>query len=216
MIKHINQQNFLTTPFVAVKSWNLTNLILDQEQTQSSELVLDSGDTIALEYIDYSSGVPVVNVASSITTDTQGQLLANFSEGISGSGIFYPDNESKNPDGTYKRLVYSQIKSTFYNQYQNPFDMFGLENIDIPLSQTNRYLANDFRVITIPQQTFGDKIVEGSILFYDTSLDDNVNIYDDSNGNLLAGKNIFSKIQELKSFGNSIVTGTVTSSYCSS
>ena len=33
-------------------------------------------------------------------------------------------------DRTYKRLIYSQIKNSFYNDYNDPTKMFGLENID--------------------------------------------------------------------------------------
>ena len=60
MIKHINHQNFLTTPFVAVKQWELFSI-------QNDDVVLieppDSSPEypVALEYIDYNNGVPVLN-----------------------------------------------------------------------------------------------------------------------------------------------------------
>jgi hypothetical protein len=34
-----------------------------------------------------------------------------------------------------------------------------MENIDFPLSQTNRFLTDSFRIFTIPQSVFGDKIL---------------------------------------------------------
>jgi hypothetical protein len=88
-----------------------------------------------------------------------------------------------------------------------------MENIDFPLSQTNRYLADNFRMFTIPQRMFGDKLVEGTIRFYDTAFDDNVDIYDDRVGNLIASKNLFSKVQEIRTLGNLVITGSATASY---
>jgi hypothetical protein len=51
----------------------------------------------------------------------------------------------------------------------------------------------------------GDRLVEGSIIMYDLSLDDNAIITDDKYGNLIIGKNLFSKIQEVRHIENIIV-----------
>ena len=199
----------MTTPFKAVKEWELFNI------QNSSSILLESfsasvpiTDTfVALDYVDYTSTSPIINRDCDVALEQQEEDLVMFEDGISGSGIFYPDLELKNYSGTYKRLLYTQISRAFYNQYRNPIEIFGMENIDFPLSKTNRYLAEKFRMISVPQHIFGDKMVEGTIKFYDTNLDDNVEIYDDKMGNLIAGENLFSKVQEIRSIGNIIMDG---------
>jgi hypothetical protein len=131
---------------------------------------------------------------------------------LSGSGEFYPDAEPTNPDGTYKRLVYNTINRLFYNKLNDPTKILGMEYIDFPLSQTVRNMAEDFRVFNVPQDVYGDKLVPGTIQLFDTSLDDNVSITDDGYQNLLAGYNLFSKIQEVRNFGNTLLTGNATAS----
>ena len=206
MIKHINHQNLLTTPFVAVKQWELFNI-------QNDDVVLieppDSSPEypVALEYLDYNSGTPIINRDCDIALEQQESDILNYQEGITGSGIFYPDTEEKNTDGTYKRMVHTQTKLSFYNQYRDPTKMFGMEFIDFPLGKTNRELSDVFRLFSIPRHFFGDRLVEGSVRFYDTSLDDTVEITDDGYQNLLAGTNLFSKIQEVRHFENDILQG---------
>ena len=205
MIKQINHQNLLTTPFVAAKAWNLSNA-----QNEDVIVLEQSPSTgVALDYIDYSSGTPVLSDACSIAIEQQHADLVSYEEGITGSGKFNPNAEPQNSNGTYKRLVYNQIKRAFYNSYNNPLEIFGTEHIDFPLSRTNRNFADEFRMFTIPQNIFGDKIVPSSIKFYDTNLDDNIEIFDDGYQNLIAGKNLFSKIQEVRHISNLINSGSV-------
>jgi hypothetical protein len=205
MIKNINPQNILLTPFIALKDRELFN-------NESEDLVIleDTGSEtpVALEFIDYSTDDPFLNRACNIALEQQSSDLAIFQEGVSGSGTFYPDSEHQNRDHTYKRLIYSQIKSTFYNTYNNPLQIFGVEYIDFPLSKTFRDISDFIRVFTIPRNIFGERLTEKSIEFFDNSLDDNVIIVDDGYQNLTAGNNLFSKIQEVRKFGNIIIPGT--------
>jgi hypothetical protein len=210
MIKRINQQNLLTTPFVAVKDWSLYNI-------QNDDLVLteQTGSTygeeidVAMDYLDYYGSNPVLNRDCNIALEQQSPDQVNYQEGEKNSGAFYSVSESQNRDGTYKRLIYSQLKSTFYNTYQNPTQLFGMEHIDFQLSKTQRYISDFFRMFNVPQSIFGDKLEEGTIVFSDNSLDDVVSINDDSYGNLVASNNLFSKIQELRHIGNSYASGSV-------
>lgn len=212
MLKHINQQNKLTTPFVAVKDWSLSNVLNDDliltENYSASVYV--GPEFVSLEYLDYYNGNPVLNRECNIALEQQDADQVIYQEGQKETGYFYPLTSSQNTDGTYKRLVYTQTKAAFYNDYNNPIQLFGSEHIDIQLSRTQRFISDYFRVFNIPQAIFGDKLDEGSIQFYDNALDDNVIIKDDSYGNLIASSNLFSKIQEVRSFGNVYVEGTVT------
>lgn len=205
MIKQINKSNIILSPFKAIKDWNLYNI-------ENNDLVIieanNSEDPIALDYIDYYTGNPLLDKECNIALEQQTFDESIYEEGILSNETFDPLTSRQNVDGTYKMLVYSVINKAFYNQYHNPIEIFGMENIDFPLSQTDRYLSDSFRMFNISQKTFGDKLIEGSIKLYDNALDDNVTINDDKLGNLIAGSYLFSKIQEVRSLGNVIVNGT--------
>lgn len=212
MIKRINHQNFLTTPFVAVKSWEFFNVQNDDALVLEplSASVSTAETNLSLDYLDYFGASPILNRDCNIALEQQDADQVIYQEGMTGSGAFYPDLEEQNSDGTFKRLVYSQIDRAFYNTYRNPTKIFGMEYIDFPLGRTDRNLAEHFRVFNIPRSVFGEKIEEKSVQFFDTALDDNVAIYDDGYQNLIAGINLFSKIQEVRNFGNIIYTGSAT------
>lgn len=200
------------SPFRANKTQRLFNVqnedcVILEELSASVEI---SETQVALEYVDYSSGTPFLNQDCNIALEQQTDDQASFEEGISGSLMPYePGVDSFNlHTGTSKLLLFNQMRRAFYNDYHNPTEIFGMENIDFPLSKTNRYLANNFIMFTIPRIVMGDKIQPGSVQFQDTTFDDNILIQDDFNGNLIAGDNLFSKVQEVRGLGNSIYQGT--------
>jgi hypothetical protein len=208
MIKRISQQNFLTTPFVTTKEWSLANIINDDvvliEQTGS----MGEDQPVAMDYLDYYGGSPFLERDCDIALEQQSDDDVLYREGEKLDGHFYPETDPKNLDGTYKRLIYSQINAAFYNTRRNPVEIFGMENIEFPLSKTNRYISDFFREFLVPQAYFGDRLKAGTVELYDNSIDDNVTITDDSYGNLLAYPNLFSKIQEVRSLGNSVYSGS--------
>lgn len=210
MIKQLKKTDVITSPFKATKARELFNIenddLVDTEPLSGSSSIPPY--EIALDYVDYLSGLPLLNRDCNIALEQQTDDEILYEEGITGSGVFNPDTDPKNESGTYKRLVYNQVQRAFYNDYRNPIEIFGMENIDFPLSRTNRYLAEKFRVFTIPRLILGDKVVAGSIEFQDTAFDDNVAIHDDSYGNLIAGDHLFSKVQEVRHLGNEIIEGT--------
>ena len=209
MIKHINYQNFLTTPFVAVKEWELYNV-----QNDDVVLIDPTGSIevpVAMDYVDYSGTSPILNRLCNIALEQQSGNDVIYQEGESGSGYFFPD-APKNADGTYKRLIYDQTKKSFYNLYRDSFKIFGMDHIDFPLGKTDRQISEFIRLFNIPQRYWGDRLVPRSIQLYDTSLDDNVSVRDDGYQNLLAGTNLFSKVQEIRYLGNIIIDGNITNS----
>lgn len=210
MLKQLKKTDVQTSPFRATKARQLYNIQNEQcpilEGDSGSVAIPDTN--IALDYIDYQTGVPLLDRDCNIALEQQDEDIAIYEEGVSGSLKTFNTSSSQNYTGTYKTLLYNQIRLAFYNQYHNPTEMFGMENIDFPLDKTNRYLADDFRMFTIPRLVMGDKIAPGSVQFQDTSFDDNVQIYDDANGNLTAGSYLFSKVQEIRLLGNSILQGT--------
>lgn len=212
MIKHINHQNVSTTPFVAAKSRVLSNI-------QNADTVIlepnayPDGTNVSLDYVDYNSGDPIINRECDIALEQQDIDSLGYEEGITGSNAFNSASDARNTDGTYKSLVHRTTKNAFYNTYRNPTEIFGVEHIDFPLSKTLRNLSDNFRMFTVPQMVFGDKIQPQSLQFYDTLLDDNVAIFDDGYQNLIAGYNLFSKVQEVRTLGNLIAQGS-TSYFC--
>lgn len=200
MIKQLGKHDRLLSPFVAARQWALSNV-------DGQDLVLTeatgSEESVALEFVDYSSGTPFVNRECDIALEQQPNDLAIPEAGKSGSGTFFPDREPTNQKtNTFKRLVYDQIQRAFYNDYRNPLQIFGIENIDFPLSKTDRFIGNEFLMFTIPRNIFGDRLTEKTIQMFDHTFDDNLTIADDGDGNLIAGLNLFSKVQEIRRFGN--------------
>ena len=213
MIKPIIPQNIILTPLVVSNNLNLHNSI-------NEDLVLleDGTHTVASEYVDYfnynGNGSPPENSDCSIALEQQTGDLIIFRAAISQSGRFDASNDPTNLDGTYKRLVYTQIYNSFYNPYKNPLELFGLNNIDIPLSKTIRTVNDSFLTMNVPPSIFGNTIVPSSISITNLPLDDNMTINDDGYGNLIVGNDLFFRIQELRNFGNIFFSGSV-STNCS-
>jgi hypothetical protein len=210
MLKSLHKDDTQTTPFVVTKNWELSNVIND-------DLILmehsgSAGLPVALEYIDYGIQYPITASACNIALEQQSLDLATFEDGLNVTGIFYPETDPQNPNGTYQRCVYSQVYGMFYNNYRDPTKMWGLENLDFENSQTKRFITDKFKMFEIPQIVFGEKILPNTIVMYDTTTDNNYVFKDDGNGNVFAGINLFSHQQELGEYSNNIVTGS--SGYC--
>jgi len=213
MIKPLKKYQIQLTPFDATYNWSLNN-------TDNQNLLLfestgsDDGLPYALEFIDYNQTGSFINSYCDLAQEqqTNGNLVI-IDYGLNISGLFYPDIDPQNPDGTYLRMIYSQIKTTFYNEYRDPTKLWGLENIDFDSSQNKRLLSDEFRILYIPQEVFGEKIIPGTFSLIENTLDNQYIISDDGNGNLMAGINLFSHQQEVGNFTNSFCS-YMSSSYC--
>jgi hypothetical protein len=212
MIKNFKRSDIQNTPFVATKPWVLTSF-----QNQDLVIVEEKPQEIpvAQEFIDYEGGdnLPILNRECNIALEQQDPDNILYEEGKKCNDTFYPETDLKNNTGTYQRLIYTQIKNSFYNEWNNPTKMFGMENIDFQTSGIKKFLSEQFRVFTISKDYFGEKMLENTILLVDNALDDNFQIVDDGKGNIIAKENLFSKVQEVRRFYNSINT-TETSSVC--
>ena len=219
MLKSIHQSDIQVTPFVTTKPWVLTRFhnqdVLVTEPYSSSIYVIPV--PIAEEFIDYAGGdtFPLLSRECNIALEQQVDDTVLYEEGQKIEGTFYPESDPINNTGTYKRLVYNQIKNAFYNEYNDPTKIFGSENIDFQLSEIKKFLTDNFRVFNISKQQFGERMMENTIVLTDNTLDDNFEIIDDGNGNIFASPNLFGKVQEVRHFGN-FINNTITSSYCDS
>lgn len=209
MIKTIKKFQIKLTPFNATKDWELSTSN-NQDLLLMDDPSVSQDEPVALEYIDYGSisqSDAVINSECNIALEQQPDDLAVVEEGLNISGFFYPELDPTNADGTFKRIIWHQVHTMFYNQYKDPTKIWGATNIDFDLSQTKRKISDEFKIFTIPTDIFGDTIVPLSITFEDTSLDDNFIITDDGNANLFAGMNLFSTKQELGHHSNIFITG---------
>jgi hypothetical protein len=204
MIKALKKSSIVLTPFIAQREWSLSNVI-------NEDVVLtEAGEGVTMEFADYGngSGFPVINTDCLIALEQQEGDRLTVREGQKRTGIFYPDSEPTNQDGTFKRVVYSQIKSTFYNKSLDPTKTFGLEHIDIPSSRTQKFLLNSLYVVDVPTRIMGEKIQPETVRMIDVNSDDEATISDDGHNNLYASRDIFWKKQEVGDFNNEFATGS--------
>lgn len=213
MIKNFKRSDIQNTPFVATKPW-----VLSSFQNQDLVIVEETPQEIpvAQEFIDYEGGdnLPILNRECNIALEQQDLDNILYEEGQKHDGMFN-ETDPRNNTGTYKRLIYTQVKNAFYNDWNDPTKMFGMENIDFQTSDIKKFLSDEFRVFTITRDYFGEKILENTVVLVDNSLDDNFQIVDDGKGNIVAKENLFSRIQEVRKFYNKI-TDSITSSVCTS
>jgi len=205
MLKSLKKSNTYVSPFLTFKDRTLSNV-------ENDDLLLTEADEgVILEYADYGdgSGLPIINTDCLIALEQQTNDRAVIQEGLDRKGIFYPDLEPMNPDGTFKRVIYSQTKLMFYNHYSDPTKIYGLENIDFPKSMTSKFLADKIKVFHIPTRVFGEKLQETTVELVDNSLDNSYAIFDDGHNNLFAGSDLFSKQQEVGDFTNEFVSGSI-------
>ncbi len=122
--------------------------------------------------------------SDTIQTVEEGYFVSssyNFYDSASSYDYGFP-TESRNPNGTYKRLVYNVIKDAYY--INDVSKAFGLETTD--LEKLNKTLKDSLVRINIPRRYFGDKMFPDSVVIHDYSKDKNYTIYDDKYGNLYA------------------------------
>jgi len=210
MLKLLHKDDTQTTPFVVTKNWELSNVT--NEDVILMEHSGSDGLPVGIEYLIFGPNFPVTASNCNVALENQTNDLARYRDGLKLSGIFYPDSDPKNNDGTYQRVVYSQVVNMFYNNYRDPTKIWGLEQIDFDKSQTKRFLADKFKMFEIPQLVYGEKMIPNTIVIYDKTTDNDYLITDDGNCNLFAGKNIFAHQQEIGEFVNGFVTGSL--NYC--
>lgn len=204
MIKSLNRDDIQVTPFIAAKTWNLQNI-------EDEDLILwisgsESG-SLSHIYIDYGDGqsAPITNSYCELSLQQQNsELNAKYQRGISGSTTYFPVNsiyynstsQPVNADGTYMSVVYNLNKQLFYNTYDNPTQIWGLENIN--LDSNHRLLTDAMDVFTLSKNQFGEKIIPYSVLIQDTLGEIDYTIVDDGKTNLILDGTYFSTFQQVK------------------
>lgn len=204
MIKALNKGSIVVTPFSTQRDEHLSNV------TNEDIVLTEADEGVTMEYADYGngSGFPVINTDCLIALEQQENNRLSVRRGEKRKGIFNPDNEPRNPDGTFQRVVYSQIRTMFYHGSDDPAKNFGLEHIDFPSSRTQKFLQNSLFVVDVPHRIMGEKIQPGTVQLVDGTSDDEATISDDGHNNLYASRDIFWKKQEVGRFNNEFATGS--------
>lgn len=206
MLKSLHKNDTQTTPFVVTKNWELSNVT--NEDLILMEHSGSDGLPVALEYLEYGIYTPITASNCNIAKEQQTQDKAKFKNGLKVSGLFYPETDPQNQDGTYQRVVYAQVVQMFYNDYRDPTKMWGLEEIDFEKSQTKKFVSDKFKMFEIPQGIFGEKVLENTVVLLDTTTDNDYIITDDGHCNLFAGTNLFSHQQEIGKYLNEYLSGS--------
>jgi len=131
-----------------------------------------------------------------LVLEESGDKFINIAEGVKIEKYvrFLPESSSRNVDGTYKRLVYDQIKNSYYSDTKDPTKVLGLENIDVFLDRSKRFIGNSIKVATVPQAYFGDTIQKNSLRIEDNSQEQSITFVDDGDGNVITSGSVFEKI----------------------
>jgi len=203
MLKTLHKNDTTITPYVATKDWTLSNI-------DNTDLVIsEAGNPIEYENVVFTPTEAFPDDSDCrIAKENQSLDLASYREGLKVTGIFYPQSDPTNIDGTYKRVVYTQFKTTFYKNYRDPTKMWGLEKIDFDSSNTKKFLSDLIKTLNVPTNIMGEKIIEGTVSITDNSIDDLHSIIDDGQNNLFAGTNLFSKKQEIGNYKNVFFSGS--------
>lgn len=95
----------------------------------------------------------------------------------------------QNNDGTYKGQVYNTIKKMYYNNYNNSYNMFGIDGYDN--SKVKFDLSDQFISYTFHLTQSGDRIRPNSVNINNQTGDIVTYIKDDGNNNLYLSGSYF-------------------------
>jgi len=213
MIKFFRNQDIILTPFTLAKPQEMNSIFNDLiAVNDGDEVYALSTPTLACD--DTTSG-------SCYETTVEGFLgVSQFDDGIAlqigiyvpSSSVFYPSgspdyNASTNPqnlDGTYQRQVYNTVKKMYYNNYNNAYNMFGIDGYDNSLMTSS--LTNDISVFSLTISQAGDKIRPNTVVISNQSGDIVADIIDDGNYNLILSGTYFINKYPLSSDSRDLTT----------
>ena len=149
------------------------------------------------------------NATNSFGDSTYYVGKVTIGEGISCSGIFYGTaslTEPINPNGEFKRIVYSVTDAMFYRDADNPYNLFGVEHWDHdPFTGKSEVRVIHDRVVVarINSMCWGEKIRPGSVKIVDNSnLHEPYILTDDRATNLILSGSQFPFTTQLRPIRN--------------
>jgi hypothetical protein len=198
MIKFFRNQDIILTPFTLAKPQELNSvfndIIIANEGDETFPLIIP---IVACD--DNLSGSCTQKSIDGFLGTTQFEDNINLQIGIyvPSSSVFYPSGSAdynpvtnpQNLDGTYQRQVYNTIKKMYYNNYNNAYNIFGIDGYDNSLMTSS--LTNDISVFNLTINQAGDKIRPTTLVINNQSGDIIANVIDDGNYNLILSGSYF-------------------------
>lgn len=208
MIKFFKNQDIIVNKFVTTKEQTLNNIILDLILGTDASLENTFPIILPVEQCDdiYSGSCkPKINKDTHLAnTDFSDDNIPEFSIGkyvfsgsvfyVSGSSEWREDTNPLNINGTYKRQVYNTIKRMHYNNYNNVYNIFGFNQLNIDNQNLN--LCNEFSLYSLKVNQAGDSIRPNTIRIINQTGDILSDIFDDGHNNLfLTGSHFINKYE---------------------
>lgn len=216
MIKFFKTQDVLTTRFVVTKPQVIDNILVDLIFGNDG----DSNFPIVLPFIECDNNksgscLPnIVNTAYLADTNFIQDDIPRFEIGkFISSSVFYPsgsegwstETNPLNVNGTYKSQVYNTTNKMYYNDYNNSYNIFGLNDLNIQNKRLN--LSNEFSLYSLTVSQGGDTIRPKTVMITNQTGDILSDIFDDGNNNLYLTGSHFINYYEF----SSNITTSVTS-----
>lgn len=195
MIKFFKTQDILTTKFVVAKPQVIDNILVDLIFGNDGD---DITFPIVLPFIECNNNKSGSCIPNSINTgylaDTnfvQNDIpVFEIGQYVNSSSVFYPSGSAEwsseqnpmNVNGTYKRQVYNTVQKMYYNNYNNSYNIFGLNDLNIQSKNLN--LSNEFSLYSLSIDQAGDTIRPKTLMITNQTGDILSDIFDDGNNNL--------------------------------
>lgn len=222
MIKFFKTEDVLTTRFVVTKPQTIDNILVDlifgnQTDSTTGEQTLFP---ITIPFLDCdnnrSGSCNPISINNAYLADTNfiQDDIPEFQIGKyrNSSSVFYPSgstgwsNETNpiNVDGTYKGQVFNTVKKMYYNDYNNSYNIFGLNNLNLQNKKLN--LTNEFSLYSLSTNQAGDSIRPNTLMITNQTGDILSDIFDDGNNNLYLTGSHFINYYRFSSNNTSSVT----------
>lgn len=217
MIKFFKTQDVLTTRFVATKPQLIDNILVDLILGNDGEETVFPISIPFLECDNNKSGsCQPIKIDSAYLADSnfiqEDIPVFEIGKQINSSSVFYPSgsagwsNETNpvNYNGTYKGQVYNTIKKMYYNDYNNSYNIFGLNDLNLQTKKLN--LTNEFSLYSLSIDQAGDTIRPKTLMITNQTGDVLSDIFDDGNNNLYLTGSHFVNYYQFTSNNTSLVT----------
>jgi hypothetical protein len=211
MVKLLKKSNVSVRPFVTFKNWELQNVNPDYILLTEDECPIFTSYVPQSYVIDncctcsFDNCFPTISLALEVQPITSQSYIR---DGENKSGFFYEVGDkyyssASNPlnrDFTYKRLVYNTTKTLFYNDYQDPLYLFGIENYFGSGSNfEKRIIHNKIRTYNISNHVYGEKIQPHTFYINDFSdFDQAIYAKDDGLTNLTILNKLFNSYEKIE------------------
>jgi len=195
MIKFFKTQDILTTRFVVTKPQIIDNIVADFifGTDENNNIFPITIPFLNCDNNRSGSCEPIV-ISDAYLADTNfiQDDIPQFEIGKyrDETLVFYPSgstgwsNETNpiNIIGTYKGQVYNTVKNMYYNDYNNSYNIFGLNDLNLQNKKLN--LVNEFSMYSLSTNQSGDTIRPKTLMITNQTGDILSDIFDDGNNNL--------------------------------